>query len=106
MHQLLNQDMGDQNIKHNEPPTTNYENQDEEAVLELDDLKPFSNDEDKQEFVSPIPSTTLLDTGRQRWTNTREYLLCCIGAAVGLGNVWRFPWVALKNGGGKFSILS
>ena len=38
---------------------------------------------------------------RKQWGNKWEFLLSCIGYAVGLGNLWRFPWMAKKNGGGK-----
>ncbi|KAM7422303.1 hypothetical protein PAMA_010392 [Pampus argenteus] len=37
---------------------------------------------------------------RGNWTNKREYILSMIGYAVGLGNIWRFPYLAYKNGGG------
>ncbi|XP_028260741.1 sodium- and chloride-dependent neutral and basic amino acid transporter B(0+) isoform X2 [Parambassis ranga] len=41
---------------------------------------------------------------RGNWANKREYILSMIGYAVGLGNIWRFPYLAYRNGGGAFLI--
>jgi solute carrier family 6 amino acid transporter-like protein 5/7/9/14 len=38
---------------------------------------------------------------RDTWGKEIEFLLSCIAMAVGLGNVWRFPFIALENGGGE-----
>ena len=42
---------------------------------------------------------------RGSWGRHIEFVLATIGFAVGLGNVWRFPYLAQKNGGGNFVLL-
>lgn len=41
---------------------------------------------------------------REEFTGRWAFILAAIGSAVGLGNIWRFPYVAYENGGGAFVI--
>ena len=43
-------------------------------------------------------------TKRGAFTSRRVFIFAAIGSAVGLGNIWRFPYVAYENGGGAFLI--
>ncbi|XP_011189045.2 sodium-dependent nutrient amino acid transporter 1 isoform X1 [Zeugodacus cucurbitae] len=51
-----------------------------------------------------LPKKDTKENERATWGKGVEFLFSCIAMSVGLGNVWRFPFTALDNGGGAFLI--
>ena len=39
---------------------------------------------------------------RENWSARSGFIFAAVGSAIGLGNIWRFPYVAYENGGGAF----
>lgn len=67
------------------------------------DLKPPPSQTDpssSEDAVKPLEGDA---SQRGGWGNKIEFILAIIGYAVGLGNVWRFPYLCQKNGGGRAS---
>ncbi|KAK1882402.1 Sodium- and chloride-dependent GABA transporter 2 [Dissostichus eleginoides] len=50
------------------------------------------------------PQTSKDNEGRGNWRNKAEFFLTVMGAIIGPGNVWRFPYLCYRNGGGVFFI--
>ena len=42
---------------------------------------------------------------REHWGSKLGFILAASGSAVGLGNIWKYPYIAGENGGGAFTII-
>jgi NSS family neurotransmitter:Na+ symporter len=42
---------------------------------------------------------------REHWSNSLGFIFAAAGSAIGLGNIWKFPYIAGENGGGAFVLV-
>lgn len=46
-----------------------------------------------------------MNSNENKFSNRRTFILAAIGAAVGLGNIWKFPYIVGEHGGGAFILV-
>ncbi|XP_075587458.1 sodium- and chloride-dependent glycine transporter 1 [Dermatophagoides farinae] len=72
----------------------------EEQIINCDLMDPeMPNDNDDEPVTSQKP-----DLKKKEWGSYTEFLLASLSYAVGLGNIWRFPYLVYRNGGGAFFV--
>lgn len=65
----------------------------------------FKNVTDSIDVSNSDNTNYNITNDRGNWDRPLQFTLACIGYAVGLGNVWRFPQLVYRNGGGMYTFV-
>ncbi|XP_075993122.1 sodium-dependent neutral amino acid transporter B(0)AT2 [Genypterus blacodes] len=78
----------------------------EKAPLPSDEASNWLREGQSQTQLTTSPDgVNAANEDRPAWDSKLQYVLAQVGFSVGLGNVWRFPYLCHQNGGGAFMLL-
>ena len=87
--------------KNNLKTLENGDSDDNHSLTSKNSEKSDKSDKDSMEDNDDNKSTDSIHPPKEDWGHKADYLLAVIGYAVDLSNVWRFPYLCYKNGGGS-----